>query len=154
MPHRAELDRRARLERMALRLAFDADGLEQRGPHASPREVATLAAAAQELRRSRRALACELGEHDPIVVLAQTVLEGVGRDALPPLADAGLGDDFAVALREWRAALRRDTLEAAAPGRPRTTWAVSGSYLEACNCEPMCGCHEAQPRRARRPRDG
>jgi hypothetical protein len=88
-------------------------------------------------------------------VLVERVLEGVDREFLRPASlDAELGDEFAVAMREWRAAIRTDTPQAVGePPSTRSVWAVSGSYLEACNCEPMC-CPSAQQRRPWRPRDG
>ena len=67
MARDAAADRRARLECVALELAFDADALVQLGPEAAPR-IAELRVAAAMLRRELLALAWELGEGrgDPV----------------------------------------------------------------------------------------
>src|SRR4051794_33000566 len=155
-PASTAADRRAQLEQMALRLAFDTDALEQRGAHASPQDVAALAAAAHELRRAWLAGAFALGGDDPAVLLARTVLEGFDRESSRLAPDAAeAGDVFTEAIGESPAAVRRGTPAAAGPTRTApTAWAISSDYLEACNCEPMCSCRSARELRQRRPRRG
>src|SRR4051794_7763227 len=131
MRHDAAADRRAQVERMALRLAFDVDALEQRGLDASPQDLAAVVAAAEELRRASLALAFAFGDDDPTVVFAQTVLEGFDHESGRLAAGArDAGDVFAEAVRDWRPALRRD-LPAAAEHERNTpaAWAIAGSYL-------------------------
>jgi hypothetical protein len=64
-------DGRARLERMALAVALDADA--QLGADA-PLQVAELRAAARELRRQTLALAVELGGEDRVIRFARACL--------------------------------------------------------------------------------
>jgi CheY-like chemotaxis protein len=66
------------------------------------------------------------------------------------------GEILAATLQEWREALRRDARPGwrspAVCGLP--AWRISGSYLEACNCEPICPCRRIDGHVERRPTHG
>jgi CheY-like chemotaxis protein len=66
------------------------------------------------------------------------------------------GEILTAAMRAWREALRRDAQRASASaavgGLP--AWRISGSYLEACNCEPICPCRRIAGHPERRPTHG
>jgi DNA-binding NarL/FixJ family response regulator len=66
------------------------------------------------------------------------------------------GEILAAAMRDWRQALLRDAQRAsesaAVGGLP--AWRISGSYLEACNCEPICPCRRIAGHAEGRPTHG
>jgi CheY-like chemotaxis protein len=66
------------------------------------------------------------------------------------------GGVLAAAMRDWREALLRDTQrasESAVVGGLQA-WRISGSYLEACNCEPICPCRRIAGHAEGRPTHG
>lgn len=150
---------------MALDLALDADALAQLGPDA-PRQVAELRAAAGELRRQTLALAVELGEEDRVIRFARAVLEAFGRECteLERLAVtkrpgdeacATPGEVFPAPMGQWHAAVRHDTRRAGVETlHAGPAWRISGTYLEACNCEAICPCRRVGGRAERRPTYG
>jgi hypothetical protein len=150
---------------MALDLALAVDVLEQLGPDAGSR-IADVRADADALRRETLALAWELGDEDRVIRLARVMLAGFGGvypRLWPPAAteapgheaDATPGDVFAAAMRQWREAVRDDNRRAAEEaGKVGRAWRISGSYLEACNCEPMCSRRGVGALAQRRPTRG
>jgi hypothetical protein len=160
----ADEDGRARIEDLALELAVDVDAVEQSGLRAQ--QIPQLRAAAAELRWHVRSLSAQLGEDDRILQYTRSVIAEVqricdeaGSRAVgePPAGkpDATPGEHYAAAIRNWRAARRRDELragvEAASAGR---AWRLAGSYLEACNCEVICPCRQVAGRPVGRPTYG
>ena len=158
-------DDRAKLADLALALAVDLDAFEQFGPGAQ-RQVPQLLAAAQELRRHVGSVAAQWGGNDRVLRYARTVIDavertcnGLGSRAVGQHADteprATLGGHYAAAVRDWRAALRRDALraevDATSAGR---AWRLAGSYLESCNCEVICPCRRVGDRAVGRPTYG
>jgi hypothetical protein len=72
-------DQRVELERLALKLAFAADASADLAEDAPLKRI-ELSTAAARLRQQTDALAAEVGDDEPVVRLARTVLDGLGRE--------------------------------------------------------------------------
>jgi hypothetical protein len=157
-------ERHARLERLALDLAFDMDRLSQLAPGAA-REIAQLRAAASELQRDVLALAPGLDERDRVIRFAQIVLARIARDIgeLGPRdvghahvgePDETPGDVYAAAIAQWREAVRRSAPRTREAVSAAPAWRLAGTYVESCNCHVICPCRRVGCRVGRRPTYG
>jgi hypothetical protein len=108
------------------------------------------------------ALTWELGDQDPVIRLARSVPAGLAdkRGSAPVGRERRIASTRA--RRDAERCLRRSDAPVAprSPRRPgpgdrkarraRRPWNTSGSYLEACNCTPICARPRAGGRRPRR----